>query len=407
MSKVKEILDNLFENIQFDAIFYKKIVYNNIEFITRNTEFKNLFGSKLLGCHFIKYTMYDKDIFYNNILDTSTNEVISVIDKITTINKNFKIARDDINLICFYIAHRFLSNKDISKDRAKKYAKEILNYFNYRTLVLISSNYFIYPISEEKALTLIERLNNKYIIKKLKNWNEYCQYRSNEYINSKFYDLLVNFDRDDELPNAITDLFNRTKDTIKNIYSEFIDMIENDDIIKSKKNIISNIEGQEVIIDKLDTPEKYFIKLENVLIEKNTFIRRDFINVVIDVINSVSYKQVEETLTLICEYAYSNRDNNDSVLSFIKGILVNTIDYLNKNSIFLHNKSDIINVINTIVGNILYARGTDIEINKVKEQGDKLLKEIYKANKKTLTDRTIKNIRNAIYIYIVLRSIVD
>ena len=109
----------------------------------------------------------------------------------------------------------------------------------------------------------------------------------------------------------------------------------------------------------------------------------------------------------MCDYNFSSRENNDKVLGFTKNILVNTIDYLNKNNIFLHNKSDIVGVMNTIVGNVLYARGTDIEINKVKDQGDKLIKEIYKANKRSITDRNIKNIRNAVYVYIVLRAIID
>lgn len=405
--KVKEVFDKLFQGVRFDNNFYKKIVVNNIEFITRNNEFKNLFGSKLIGNHLVKYTMYDKDIFYGNLFDMTASEIIDAIDQISTINKNFKIARDDVNLVCFYIAHRFLSNKDLKKEQAEEYAREILDYFNYRTLVLISSNYFVYPISEEKALTLIERLNNKYIIKKVKNWNEYCQYRSQEYVDSKFRDLLVKFNRDPELPNAITDLFNRTKDTIKNIYAEFIDMNENDDIIKSRKNIINDVEGAEVIVDKLDTPEKYFIKIENMLVEKNTFVKKDYINVVTDIINSVSFKQVEETLTYICDFNFSTRENNQKVLSFVNSVLVNTIDYLNKNSIFLHNKSDIISVMNMIVGNVLYARGTDIEINKVKDQGDKLIKEIYKSLKKSITERNIKNIRNAVYIYIVLRAVID
>jgi len=403
----KEALDELFEGVRFDTKFYKKLLVNNIEFITQNTEFKNLFGSRLIGNHFIKYTIYNKDIFYNNLFNMSFNDITPSIDKITTIYKSFKIARDDVNLVCFYIAHRFLSNKDLNKEQAKEYAKETLNYFNYRTLVLISSNYFVYPISEEKALTLTERLNNKYLIKKLKNWNEYCQYRSQEYIDSKFYSLLVDFNRDDELPNAITDLFNRTKDTLKNIYGDFIDMMENDDIIKSRKSVINDVEGHEVIVDKLDTPEKYFIKIENILVEKNTFIKKDYINVVIDIINSVSYKQVEETLTLLSDYNFSSRDNNDKTLSFVRNVLVNTLEYLTNNNVFLHSKSDVISVMNIIVGNILYARGTDIKINKVKDQGDALIKDIYKTYKKTITGRNIKNIRNAVYIYIVLRSIID
>lgn len=404
---VKNALDDLFKDIKFDDSLYKKIVFNNIEFITRNSEYKNLFGGKLIGCYFYKYTMYDKDIFYNNIFNMSYTEVSDKVDTITSINKNFKIARDDINLVCFYTAHRFLSNKDLKKEQALEYAKEILNYFNYRTLILITSNYFVYPISEEKALSLIERLSNKYIIKKVKNWNEYCNYRSEEYLNSKYHDLLYKFNKDEELPNAISDLFNRTKDTIKHIYRELIVMLENDETIKTKKNVIIDAEGKEVIVDKLDTPEKYFIKIENNISDKSIFVKKEFIDVTIDIINTVSYKQLEEALILLVEYNFTNRENNNKVASFIKNILVSTINYLNKNNIYLNNKTNVITIINSIVGNVLYARGTDIEINKVKDEGTKLLKTIYKYNKKPIGDRSLKNLRNAIYVYIVLRSLID
>jgi hypothetical protein len=408
MSKitVKQTLDDLFKDIKFDAKLYKKIVMNNIEFITRNNEYKNLFGSRLIGNHMVKYTMYDKDIFYNNLFDMSYTDVSDKIEEITSINKTFKIARDDVNLVCFYIVHRFLSNKELTKDKALEYSKEILNYFSYRTLVLITSNYFIYPISDEKALTLIEKLNNKYIIKKLKNWNEYCIYRSEEYFNGRYIDMITKLNKDDELPNAITDLYNRTKDTIKHIYVEFMDMIENDDIIKSKRSVVNDIEGQEVIVDKLDTPEKYFIKIENMIVDKSIFIKQEYLNVTIDIIKSVSYKQLEEALNNLIEFSHVDRKNNDRILNFVKDILVNTIVYLNKNSIFIHNKSDVLAIINNIVGNILHARGSDIDINKVKEDGDKLIKDIYKFNKKYINDRNIKNLRNALYIYVVLLAII-
>lgn len=403
----KTALDELFNGVNFNTALYKKIVHNNVEFITRNSEFKHLFGSRLIGCFYIKYTMYDKDIFYNNLFNISSKEVIDAIDKITTINKNFKVARDDINMVCFYIAHRFLSNKDLKKEQAFEYAKEILNYFSYRTLVLISSNYFVYPISEEKALTLMERLNNKYIIKKLKNWNEYCIYRSDEYLNNKYVDILTSFNKDDELPNAITDLFNRTKDTIKNIYREFIDMIENDDIIKTKKSVITDVDGQKVMADKLDTPEKYFIRIESMLHDKSVFVRQGYVNIVTDIINSVSSTQVTEMLKLLTDYTFSGKAENTETITFVKSVLINAIEYLSKSNIQLHSKADFVSIINEIIGNVLYARGTDIEINTIKDKGDKLIKKIYKASKVFITDRNIKNLRNALYVYIVLRSLIS
>lgn len=404
--KIKESLDTLFKDYKFDTALYKKILSNNIEFITKDNEHRNLFGSKLIGCHYVKYTMYNKNIFYSSVFGMDSEEVIQAIDKISTINVSFKIARDDINLTCFYIAHRFLSNETLGQSKRLEYAKEILNYFNYRTLVLISSSYFIYPISEEKALSLSERLSNRYVIKKLKNWNEYCKYRSDEYLDNKFLPLLMKFKEDKEIPNAIADLFNRTKDTLKNIYSEFIDMMDKDEVIKTKRNVINDIEGQEVIVDKLHGVDSYFIKLEALFTDKNTFIKKEYVDVTVDIINSTSYKQLEDTLNMSFEFSHSNKENYLLVIDYYKSVLINSIEYLNSNNIHINKKSNVLTVINSIVGNILYARGTDISVNKVKEDGDSLIKKIYKFKNKSIPDRTVSNIRNAVYVYIVLLALV-
>lgn len=403
---VKQVLDQFFEGISFDTALYKKLVYNNIEFITKNEDHKHLFGSKLVGCHHLKYTYYDKNIFYNNLFGMESDEVIHAIANITTINKKFKTARDDINLVTFYIAHRFLSNEELAKEKRLEYAKESLNYFSYRTLVLLCSDYFTYPISEEKAVSLSERLSNRYVLKRLKNWNEYCVYRSEEYLDSKYLELLTKFNKDNDLPAAITDLFNRTKDTLKNIYGEFVDMMEHDEVIKSRSSIVNDVEGQEVILDKLNTPESYFTKIEAMTTDKRTFIRAEYLNVTIDIINSVSYKQLEETLDLCLEYSYTGRDNHQKFNTFIKDILVNSIEYLHRNNIFLSNNSNVLTVINSIVGNVLYARGSEINITKLKAEGDKLIKAVYRHNKRTISDRTVKNLRNAIYVYVMLIALI-
>lgn len=408
MSKVtvKQALDELFRNIVFDTTLYKKIVFNNIEFITRNNEYKELFGNKAIGYQLVKYTTYDKNIFYNNLFNLEYDEVITVVSSITTINKSFKIARDDINLICFYVAHRFLTNESLSKEKRLEYAKEIFNYFNYRTLVLITANYFVYPISEEKALSLTERLSNRYLIKKLKNWNEYCQYRSDEFMNTKYLDVTIKFNKDDDIPNAINDLYNRTKDTMKNIYKEFITMLEEDTIIKSKKAVVNDIEGQEVILDKLNTPDSYYTKLERQLSDRNTFIQKDKIDVTIDIVNTVSYKVFEECLGDIVEYSYTSKENNELVRTMFKSILLNAIEYLQRNNVHLNNNTNVLSVINHIVGNVLYARGSDVVINQLKDNTDKLLKKIFKHYKRNITDRNVKNIRNAVYVYVVLSSLI-
>ena len=400
--KVKEAFDELLGGVKFDASLYRKLLHNNIEFITQTQEHTQLFAGRAMGCYFIKYTMYDKGIFYNNLFGLDYDDVVDAVDKINTIPSHFDIARDDTNLICFYIAHRFLSNEDLKEEQRMEYAKEALNYFSYRTLVLRMGRYFQYPISVDKATSLVERLSRKYIIKTVRNWNEYCQYRSSEYLKSKFLSLVTELKNDTDLPNAIADLYNRTNDTLKNIYQEFDSMMESDEYIKSKSAIVTDSEGSDVIADRIENIDKYMTRVDTLLVDKSYLIRKDCLTVVVDILNTMSLKNIEEYLTLLLEYSAKDRVSHDKVKTHLANILINAVEYLQKNDVYLHRSVSVLEIMNKLVGNVLYARGTEVSIHQVKDEGEKLAEMVYKHFKQPINDRMIKNLRNGLYLYIVL-----
>lgn len=404
--EVKQTLDELFANVRFDDKLLKKVQRANIDFITYSTEHKELFGSRLIGCFHINYTQYQKNLFYENLFDMSYDQVVMAIEQIKSIPKNFKIARDDINLVCFYLAHRFISSEHLDKRKGLEGAKEVLNYFSYRTLVLLSSNYWIYPISTDKAVSLSERLSNKYLIKQVKNWNEYCKYRSDEYLKSKYLSLLTKFNKDDELPNAITDLFNRTKDTLKNIYREFLDMMENDDVLRSSRNVVTDLEGKEVLMDRTESPVLYINKVENSLVDKRSFIKRELMEVTVSVIDSVSINQLEECLGLLFDYYFHDKKSAESIKEFIQQFLINCFEYLQANQIQFSGKGNAMKIVNSITGNVLYSRGSNVSITEVKLLGDKLVKNVYRKGKVNIGNRTQYNLRNALCIYILLVALI-
>lgn len=401
MSSVKQVLDEYFQGVNFDAKLYKKLVYANVEFMTRDADHTQLFSGRNIGCYYIKYTMYDKNLFYSSVFWFSYDDIVQAIDNITTIPGNFKVARDDINLVVFYIAHRFLTNDALSDKLKKQYAEEILNYFSYRTLVLITSNYFVYPISEQKATTLTERLNGKYIIKNVKNWNDYCQYRSQEFLKSKFLATLQTLS-DADLPNAISDLYSRTKDTIKSIYVEFMDMIESDDVIKSRNAVVIDSEGKESVADRISTMNGYLNKVESAVSDKTAFVRPDVAAAVCDILSGVNDDQLLIFLSGFVDYGHLDRKSHDRVKHACNDILLNAIEYLQKYDTHLHDKTDIISVMSSIVGNVLYARGTDVSIAALKTQLDKLVKDVYKHLKLSPSGRVQIGIRNALYLYVFL-----
>lgn len=402
---ISQVMGELFEGVKFDRNLIKKLTTHNVEFITRNHEVRDFMGGKLIGCFKMKYTQYHKDIFYQDVFDLRYDDVRNKIKEITTIPSNFQIARDDINLVCFYVLHRFLSNRDLSKQHKHDGAMEILNYFGYRTLILLSSNYWIYPISRELATTLSESLSKNYLITNLKNWNEYVSYRSDNYLKGNYVKVIIPLSNDKEVPNAINDFYNRFKDTLLNIYQDQL-RLEDEAIIGSSRNVVTDLEGRDILMDRIGDPRSYIDKTLNSLSSKEQFIRRDLIEVSTSIITSISQEQLRECLEMVLEFYYKNPKNTKLVSEFINDFLVDTFKYLQERGEFINNRSNVIKVVNLVVGNILYSRGLDVSITAIKDRGEKLIKDIYKINRVTLSDRNRPSMRNIFCVYILLLSLI-
>lgn len=402
---VKRVLDDLFSKVKFDKALYAKIIQFNIEFITSTDDHKQLFGGKAVGCYYLSYDFRHKDQFWEGLFGLETDDVIDAIKTIDTIPSHFTTARDDINLGCFYIAHRFISNPKLDKKSQHLYARSILDYFSYRTLVHLHASYYKYPISKEKAVSLTERLSNRYMIKKVKNWNAFCEYRSENYLKGSYVKVLTRMNDDSSIPNAIVDLMGGTKSAMINIYKEFVNMMEKDDLIQSSKSVISGDDGSERMLDRVGGSESYVIKLEAMLVDESSFIKEGHVLAAVDIIPTTSDTIVKNTLRYMLDYTFSSSKARDEVYDYVRETIVVSIDYLTKNSIYMTGNTSVIKVMDQLVGNILFARGTDLQISRLKDRSSALVKKIYKQQRKTITDRNVNNVRNALYVYIMLLAL--
>lgn len=403
--KIKEAFDPLFAGVEFDDKLINKIERFNISYITSNRDIKDFMGSRLIGCFHLSYTQFDKQCFYEDVFGMEMDTIVKAIKEIKTIPKNFQIARDDINLICFYIAHRFLSNRALSKDKQKAGVIAIYNYFGYRTLVLTSSDYWKFPITRDKAQSVLEVLTRDYIITQVKNWNAYVQYRSESYFKADVTrNYVVKFDQDKRIPNVIVGLLNGYKSPLKGIYREFLDL-EETDFIRSSKSVVTDVEGREVLMDRLSSPLVYSNKIKDALATRNTFIKREYLEVSSTILPSVSQDQLETCLGLIVDYNESSVKAGKEVTSFIDAFIVDSINYLMTNRMSMNEGSGVVDVVNKIVGNVLYARGSDITITVIKEQGEGIIKDAYKKGKVSVGERSLMSLRNAFCIYILILAL--
>lgn len=403
---LKDAMDGLFEGVVFDKDFINKLVRVNIAFTTSNKEVISLLGDRIIGCYAVSYTQYHKNCFYEDLFDgLSYDEVVKHIKTITTVRKDFKIALDDINLVCFYMMHRFLTN-DKLRDSDKMFgAKEALNYFGYRTILMMNNKYWIYPITEDKARTVFESLNRGYLITKMKNWNEYVHYRSSEYLKGTWIKIASAFTDDNKMPNAINDLFGHYNSTVKNMYRAF-ERIEKEDFLKSSKNVVTDLQGREVLMDRINDPQKYVDTILNLLVDTNSFIKADVMEVVSTVVDSISPRMLQDCLELVMDYYYRSPRQSKEVADFIEDFISDSLEYLQSKKFAITDRTNAIDIINMVVGNLLNSRGANITITHVKERGEKLLAEIYKKGRVQISNRNLSGMRNAFCVYLLLLAFV-
>ena len=86
--------------------------------------------------------------------------------------------------------------------------------------------------------------------------------------------------------------------------------------------------------------------------------------------------------------------------------MIDSIGYLKSKRLELNNRSNVVEVVSMITGNLLYSRGTDISITIIKDRGEKLLKQIYKRGRVPISSRNLTKIRNAFCIYILLLGLI-
>jgi hypothetical protein len=397
---VKQSLDALCKDIAFDKKLYHALQTHNLDFLTKDGEHRNLFGGQLIGCYRVKYTLFDQQQFFS-VFKLETRDVEAAIRHMTTINKTFKILTDPINMMCFYVAHRFLSNLELKKEDRIHYAQEVLNFFSYRTLVVICSNYFIYPISEQEATGLFEKLSYKYTIKNVRNWKDYCKYRSTEYLDSKYLKTVTAFTEDDLLANAINDLYIRTKDTIKNIYKEFVELKELQESVTHRKSILIDIDGKEALPDKLDSADKHYDYLLTRLVERDLFIRLDVLEVAVSIVKNADEDTLKAFLEALYTYTHKSKGNFEKVTDIFNRQSVFIVSYLNSNSNILG--KSLIETLNKVSGVVLYSRSTDTTLNLLKGDVDALIMEVYLSiHKSIFPTRKITDTRNSFFIYIYL-----
>lgn len=405
MRTLKEIFDGLFLPIFQDkknVSQVARLLYQfRIAFVNRSPDSLEFFGSNLIGNIKITFTTRDKEIVFEDILGVGIETVDYYIKTDALINKDFKISSDVFNLTMVYLAHMFFNCKLLSEEERKLAAKTSILLFLYRCITAILNWYFKYPISRDKAEAIYAELSNRYLIKKLGSWGAVLDYRAEDMLNKSNpnFKAILAF-TDDDVVKYINDSQGRIKDTFKNIYTVFDKINKSGEkIATSTSSTQKGLEGEEEMIDLAGGADGYINYLLGVLPDKHSFIKKEVLDIISNVVKTTQRKYIEKTLVYLSE-GMSDTKASKIIEEFVRIILTHSYDYLKDNKYLSKNSKNIIAILGKLKGVYMASRNNEDTMLTIRDMGDTLVKDAIGKINSQATAAT----RSAVVLYICLRT---
>jgi hypothetical protein len=401
MKTIRSVFDEQFPNLIADKKLAEELHRFRIAFANKNNDHLEFFGGNLTGVHVIRFSDKDFSTFFNEILNINMTSLAAELKKVEAIDANWKIASDVFNLTCIYLIHVFLVSKQLTPAQREEAAINIGIIFNYRCISALMNYYFKYPIDKKLAEAVYSTLSKHFLLKRLGTWQDVMVYRAESIISKTgiHRKALENFDNDASLINVMNDSQGRIRDTMKNYYKYFIKVHSSGDRYSTSTSVGMSTDGTLIIKDRINGLSIYSDYIYSVLTDKQSFIRQELLDIVVDIIYTVQLKQFIITLEWLSDNYYVH-ENASFVDSIIKKIMVHSYHYLIDNRYILNNKKDIAGLLTRLRGIYTSSRSSDSDLLELRVLGDKLVKLAIG----DITAQATSSIRTSVFLYISLRA---
>lgn len=398
---VLEALDGLFAHIEFNDALAKGLYNYRVGYITQNREHMEFFGGNLLGVNVVRFKDSDVNRFYE-MVDLIYPDVHSEIRRVTTIDHNFKVASDPMNLTLMYMIYKYMTSRKCTEPVRRKAMKDLALIFFYRCAAALISANFKYPADPKVAQMAYANLSQKYLIKKLGSWNKVMDYRAEALLakDSPHVKTLKFFDNDMEVQYAVSDSQGRIREMFKGYYSEFMLVHEEGGSVAVQKSLTIDAEGEESVREKTTGPENFVFYMRGIIIDPPTFMREDLLNVVARNNANTSYRSIRATLEWMCQQ-YSQPKHNKLIDDFMTRTIVQAV-YFMENNIEANKRRDIGYVLSQLKNLFLSTRSVDPDLIRIREIGESIMLLAHGKQSTSLMMAT----RTAVIMFVCLRALV-
>ena len=393
--KIKPFFDNVFKGVKFDKKLAKKIRLYRVSFLTQTRDHVSFFGGSLLGTTIVRFKSNYVRSFFMDIINIEPEDIARELHNVPEVNPKFKISGDVFNLCLFYMAHRFLKDKNVEA------AKECVLIFNYRTIAALISKRFRFQADMEIAIATHESLSNKFILKQKKSWVNFLSYRADKLIDveSPYRKNLTSLADDHLFINTINEGNSAIRSSFNIIYDRFITIRDTGQYVRAN-SIIDTMNEEEVgeIADRLVKDLRVVLADVKVI---STFLNKDVLTVLKPIIPDYAVSNIEKYIRGLSEAANVPK-TAPMVTAIVKDTVTFCYDKVAKATMTKRERNSPAAIVHIAKGALYTTRVIDPVLLKLKKDAETMVNTI----KPIHSNQRNTAVKHAMLLYIFIYSMI-
>lgn len=381
-----------------DAKLAKAIATYQASWRTRNEEHIAFFSGKTLGVQVVRFLPSDRDRWFQDILRADEDILTEELHALPTVNPDFFVSSDAMNLSCAWLLHAFYKSKLPEKERHEAMINVAL-VLQYKYFTSILYRFFQYPADPATAEATYASLSKRFAITKYDNWFQLLQAFSERLFDrsSPHFSAVSKMDRDSDVVNMINDVQGRLKDIVKNIYRVFMEVHKHGIRIQTSSSVIE-FDGKEMLRDRTRGLQNYTRYIESVVPDKSSFVRSELVSVIENMMTSMDPKLFVKCLEWMSDNFRGT--HTGAIEGLLNDCLVHSFSYLSNNATLVRDTHDLPGILSRLRGTYTSSRSSDVILLSLREKTEHIAR-LATGNKNS---NTLAALRTGILLYICLRT---
>jgi hypothetical protein len=396
---IKGVFESECAHLALDAQLAKRIHLYTVGFAHKNQDHIEFFGGNLTGVQVVRFTDADRDHWFTEIVQADEDALEARLLALPTVNENFNVSSDTMNLSCAWLLHALLHSKKLSDAQRHQAMLDVVLVMQYKFLTSRLYRHFKYPADRATAEATYAALTFKYAIKQYGSWAAVLNARAEEVISPtglhrKAIELM---DPDSAVIYLLNDTQGRIRDMLKNIYDVFLQVHRQGIKISSTSSLVEH-DGVEILKDKSKNLLAYTRYINSIITDRNSFIREELLTVIEKQMKTMPPRLFRESLEWMSD---NYRQSGASMIEeLLNETLIHSFDYLAENRNLVRNSTDLASLLTRLRGVYMSSRSTDPALFSLREKAEKIVK--LATNNKNSS--VIAAVRTGILLYLIARA---